>query len=849
MTHLTKAVAAHAAQILTGLILSAVSLDCAHANTFEIPIGDEKIDAALNTSITMGGGVRVEGRSDSLIGKSNLNPQVCSGPNGAYQACQGLFKNQLFPAQQLVAAPGAASANNDDGDLNYDKGKVFSAVTKVTSDLNLTFGDFGFFTRAMFFYDAVNENFTETHPNRITKDNYLDVGRRTSALPVGLPNNPAVLLTQPAALLTGLIAGRPWGQPTGDGGRVSYGPGGVVREKRRDGETLRQIGTDLQLMDAVFYGNLRLWDGHELTLKIGRQLVNWGESTTLVINSINQANPVNANNFNRIGKSIEEVFTPVNMVYGSFEPVTDLSVEAFYQLEWRSVETAAPGSYFSDLDIGSHNALNNINVSTGGVAEDPDMVGTPLDTPVSGLSNTTVTVRRVRDEYPRSGGQFGVALKYYFEGIGSGVQTGLYYMNYHSRLPIGSFYAAHASCARREGNPLGIDANDLLSFLATCPDIPFLHSLTHPGDSASDATDNAASLDSPRFQLEYPEDIHLFGISFNTTVGDYSIQGEVAYRPNLPLQVDLQDLGFAALGPTLTRCHERSLGCAGSAQLANLGIGFDANGNAINYGSSDFTDADGNSPYPDLISVGIGHVPGSARAFPNFVIPYRGGLVGENTPCPTNMRESDYHPGADCYIRGYEREQVYEFNLSTTRVLSPDNWFHADQIIVVGEWGAEWVPKLPPLDQLQFEAPGTYYTASAGADGSGADGSRQACSTNPSCTVGADGVRFNQHQQDLSLFPDEFSWGYRLISIFSYESVLPKISLRPILSWSHDVGGTAPGPGGNFIKGRMQADSLLETRYRDFFSVTIGYTRFMGGGSANLMRDRDYVQAYLKYQF
>ena len=83
------------------------------------------------------------------------------------------------------------------------------------------------------------------------------------------------------------------------------------------------------------------------------------------------------------------------------------------------------------------------------------------------------------------------------------------------------------------------------------------------------------------------------------------VQGEIAYRPNQPLQVDIQDLGFAALGPTLTRCHDAALGCAGSAQLGNIGIGYAEDGTAMNYGSSDFTDADGANPYPDIINVGI----------------------------------------------------------------------------------------------------------------------------------------------------------------------------------------------------------------------------------------------------
>ncbi|RJF96435.1 DUF1302 family protein [Oleomonas cavernae] len=155
----------------------------------------------------------------------------------------------------------------------------------------------------------------------------------------------------------------------------------------------------------------------------------------------------------------------------------------------------------------------------------------------------------------------------------------------------------------------------------------------------------------------------------------------------------------------------------------------------------------------------------------------------------------------------------------------------------------------PALDQLQLEAPGTYYHASAGADGSGADGSRQACSLNPACSVGADGIRFNPHQEDLKGFADEWSWGYRVIGLFTYENVLPSIGLRPTLIWSQDVGGTSPGPGGNFVEGRKQADLMLETRYKDALSFTVGYTWFTGGGRYNLMRDRDYLQFFARYQF
>ena len=54
-----------------------------------------------------------------------------------------------------------------------------------------------------------------------------------------------------------------------------------------------------------------------------------------------------------------------------------------------------------------------------------------------------------------------------------------------------------------------------------------------------------------RYFLSYPEDIKLFGASFNTQLGTsgVALQGEVSYRQDAPLQVDDVELLFAALSP------------------------------------------------------------------------------------------------------------------------------------------------------------------------------------------------------------------------------------------------------------------------------------------------------------
>jgi hypothetical protein len=53
---------------------------------------------------------------------------------------------------------------------------------------------------------------------------------------------------------------------------------------------------------------------------------------------------------------------------------------------------------------------------------------------------------------------------------------------------------------------------------------------------------------SARYFLEYPEDIRLYGLSFQTNVGGTALSGEVSYRPNMPLPINSTDVVSASLG-------------------------------------------------------------------------------------------------------------------------------------------------------------------------------------------------------------------------------------------------------------------------------------------------------------
>ncbi len=840
------------------------------------------MDGVLNTSMTLGAAMRMQERSQDLLGKANIDPSICGvhaddGIN--YNSCQGINQTDIGPARALTEGPGQYTPNADNGNWNYERYDLIQAPFKLTQDLTLEGDDFGFFGRWLFFYDFVNNDFDEYHPNRI------DCWGPTSedCTPGTAPNS----LGLPLDVLPG-----------------TYGAGEEVRQKRTNTVALRQAGTDFQLLDLFFFTSFDLPGDRELSVKLGRQSISWGESTLLVLGSVNSSNPVNANNFFRIGFTPEEVFVPVNTLYATTGITDNLSIEGFYQLEWKPLEAPTPGTFFSTTDFGTDNVENYASISFGGPAEDPYGQGAPLNNPLSGLTDSTTTIYKRPDMEARNNGQYGVAFKYYAEDLNDGTDLGFYFMNYHSKLPYASFFGSDLSCARTHPNnpagapqsDTGVDAFNTASLLLACPNLPLandfveynlegvgvpplldvlgqsLDSITEgvggiiPIAGLSDGLQllgtgevtDAVPLDTVEFLLEYPENIRLYGMSFNTTFGDLSLQGEFAYRPNMPVQVDAEDLTFAALGPTLTSCH-RALGL--NATINDLPCGGAVSGTADPLSQSgpntfNLIPPTGANPNGDG-----GDAPSVQRSFPSFITSYRGITVGENAP--------------NGYIRGYERVQALQFNLGATYILgATQNPIGADQIILLFEAGANHLLDAPQRWEYQIEAPATFRHASAGAydpansafvnDGSALskEEARQARLNAPGCYPGicagantadfdydgGDGMRFNPNQEDRQ-YTTQTAWGYRVIGIIRYESILPGISVQPFFIVGHDVDGISPGPGESFVEGRKNFYLNVETRYKSSWSLNTGYGWYTGGGSQNLLRDRDFASLYVRYQF
>ncbi|MDX2145131.1 MAG: DUF1302 domain-containing protein [Rhodospirillaceae bacterium] len=258
-------------------------------------------------------------------------------------------------------------------------------------------------------------------------------------------------------------------------------------------------GLDFDLLDLYVAGNFDVGDS-PLSVRIGNQVLSWGEST-FIQNGINIVNPFDVTKLRGAGTELREGVVPVPIVQGSMG-FGDLSIEAFYQLGWDHTEIEAEGTFFSTSDIaspGGQNVFLRFALPPGPRDDPPRLSQGPVGS----------IVARGPDRDASDGGQFGIALRYLATELND-TEFGLYYMKYHSRLPL---------LSGRTGNFGGLAG----------------------GDYARTAA----------YFREFPEDIKLAGASFNTTLGDTGIalQGEYSYHWDQPLQADDVELLFAALSP------------------------------------------------------------------------------------------------------------------------------------------------------------------------------------------------------------------------------------------------------------------------------------------------------------
>lgn len=256
-----------------------------------------------------------------------------------------------------------------------------------------------------------------------------------------------------------------------------------------------KVSRDARFLDAYVYGNFEV-GGRALNVRLGEQVINWGEALFLQ-DGINNANPVSLSKLRLPGAEVKEALLPLPMLYASIELADSLTMEAFYEFDWDYSEADGVGTYYSTDDAFAGDGANRIIVEMNGSIVGANTVA--YNTAKYGYATTTLTADRLADKPVDSDGQFGVAFRYNTDSS----EFGLFYMNYHSHKPV-----AQATPGGEAGWGAG--------------------------------TNSISFIDSTTYQIVYPEDIQMVGLSFSTTVGDLSFSGELAYRPN---DVILSELG------------------------------------------------------------------------------------------------------------------------------------------------------------------------------------------------------------------------------------------------------------------------------------------------------------------
>lgn len=488
-----------------------------------------------------------------------------------------------------------------------------------------------------------------------------------------------------------------------------------------------KVGRDARILDAFVYWNFGESGGLNGSLRVGQQVVSWGENT-FIQNGINVINPVDVSRLRVAGAELKEAFLPVNMVFGSINVTQNLAFEGMYLLEFEQTEPEPVGTFFSTNDfatLGGSYAMLNFGTIPQPVLN-PDLFwdvcygNTPSDIAAmnqgvpAGPGGALIPLYRVAcqaalprapDRYPRDRGDWGVAMRYFAENLNS-TEFGLYFMDYSSRLPLIS------------------------------------------GNAVTNSNPNSG-----RVFVEYPEDIRMVGLSANTLLPwGVAFQGEVSHKTGVPLQIDDVEVLFAGLSPL-------------NALIPQPGLRF-------------------------------------------------------------RSQLGDFAPGAE--IQGWERHKIWQGQFTLTKVFGPGNWLGSDQISAVMEVGATKVRDLPEHSVLRYQGDGT--------DTGGGPDVTSGALRNPITQVGG--------------FPTEFSWGYRLAMRSDYSNAFgTPFVVSPRIAFNHDVNGTTPGPGGNFVEDRKSYTLGVEANYLNQWAVDLAYTRFFGAGMFNTLADRDFYSISARYSF
>ena len=256
--------------------------------------------------------------------------------------------------------------------LFKDAGDVYATPVSLLTDFGLSKGDFGFFTRFAYVYDHTIMGKDCTNCERPNVWPHPAGGS-------GAPNDSVFHLGSPdAELIDGI-----------DDGAQNI------------------AGNRFNILDLFVYG---AWDiaDHPLNVRVGKQVISWGESNIQSGGISQMMNPRDLSKATTPGTDVKETLIPQESVYFNFGFTDNVSLEAYYTWNWRESTFVGVGTYFSGFDF-------------IGPGYNPDLF-------IRGVEKWG------NNEEPDDGGQFGINMHFIIPQWNY-ADLGIYYVRSHAFIP------------------------------------------------------------------------------------------------------------------------------------------------------------------------------------------------------------------------------------------------------------------------------------------------------------------------------------------------------------------------------------------------------------------------------
>ena len=361
----------------------------------------------------------------------------------------------------------------------------------------------------------------------------------------------------------------------------------------------------------------------------------------------------------------------------------------------------------------------------------------------------------------------------------------------------------------------------------------------------------------PSVELYYPENIQVIGGSFNTTIPwvEWGIQGEISYRPNMPLQVDVtsqivatavaQGVGLAAqsdasrftLGPLVTLTPGLSQEPEDAARsfaefqgyVDNIGAQI-AGLDATIAGLDMQIEAAGGETAPAAAPL----VAGRAEAVAGRT-QLRGAFAGAE-----GLRDTFATPFVPAiyerYVAGEFAGRLSEFEadmlnytIGTTALYNNSNpvvnFLRADQAIFLLEFNAiQFIDTLPG----GWDPNGAHSSGVALAD----KNFTLHCISRTGSELPLGGVVGLDSVDSRECSPDDTSMGYTIFGFLDYNNVFNTAwRLRPSLAVRHGVSGNTPSPVPGWREDTLSVSWGLEANFQNSWRARMSYVAFFDVGS------------------